>query len=252
MFYRYSLLIIIFLLLSNCSVDNLKTQNIKKFEDNYRNRGFALIYNENLYNNKIVSYKLDERSLIVFQENLKTNTYVKITNILNNKAVIGRIGKKSSYPSFYNSVISPRIAKELSLNESQPYVEISTISKNTAFIANKAKTYDEEKKVADKAPVNSISINDLNKKNIKKIMKKTEEKFSYIIKIADFYFNDTALIMTSRIDKETNIKKSKILKISDKKYRVFLGPFDNIYSLQKSFNDINILEFENIEIIKND
>ena len=72
MFYRYSLLIIIFLLLSNCSVDNLKTQNIKKFEDNYRNRGFALIYNENLYNNKIVSYKLDERSLIVFQENLKS------------------------------------------------------------------------------------------------------------------------------------------------------------------------------------
>ena len=30
------------------------------------------------------------------------------------------------------------------------------------------------------------------------------------------------------------------------------GPFNNINSLQKSFNDISILEFENIEIIKND
>ena len=31
-----------------------------------------------------------------------------------------------------------------------------------------------------------------------------------------------------------------------------MGPFNNIKSLQKAFNDINILEFENIEIIKND
>ena len=74
----------------------------------------------------------------------------------------------------------------------------------------------------------------------------------YIIKVADFYFEDTASVMVKRITNETRIKKPKIKKISDKKYRVFLGPFNNINSLQKSFNDINILEFENIEIIKND
>ena len=58
--------------------------------------------------------------------------------------------------------------------------------------------------------------------------------------------------MVKRIKTETIIKKPMIKKITDKKYRVYLGPFDNINSLQKSFNDINILEFENIEIIKND
>ena len=58
--------------------------------------------------------------------------------------------------------------------------------------------------------------------------------------------------MVDRIKKETLIKKPKIKKISNKNYRVYLGPFDNIKSLQKSYNDINILEFENIEIIKND
>jgi hypothetical protein len=31
-----------------------------------------------------------------------------------------------------------------------------------------------------------------------------------------------------------------------------LGPFTNINSLQKSYNDISILQFENIEILKND
>ena len=58
--------------------------------------------------------------------------------------------------------------------------------------------------------------------------------------------------MLKRIKNETDIKKPKIKKISNNKYRVLLGPFDNINSLQKSYNDINILEFENIKIIKND
>ena len=47
------------------------------------------------------------------------------------------------------------------------------------------------------------------------------------------------------------INDAKIKKINEKKYRVYAGPFNNINS-QKSFNDISILQFENIEIIKND
>ena len=58
--------------------------------------------------------------------------------------------------------------------------------------------------------------------------------------------------MLNRIENESLIKNSKIKKISDIKYRVYLGPFNNIISLQKSYNDIKILEFENIEIIKHD
>ena len=57
--------------------------------------------------------------------------------------------------------------------------------------------------------------------------------------------------MIKRIKSETN-QNGKIKKISDKKYRVYLGPYTNINSLQKSYNSINILEFDNIEIIKND
>jgi len=56
----------------------------------------------------------------------------------------------------------------------------------------------------------------------------------------------------SRIKTESLIKDPKINKISNKKYRVYLGPFNNINSLQKSYNDISILKFENIEIMKND
>ena len=59
-------------------------------------------------------------------------------------------------------------------------------------------------------------------------------------------------MMIDRIINETVIRNPKIKKITKEKYRVYLGPFDNINTLQKSYNDINILNFENIEIVKND
>ncbi|MDA7583223.1 hypothetical protein N8698_03015 [Candidatus Pelagibacter sp.] len=252
MFYKNILLLIFFLILTNCSTGNLvKNKSSVTIVNGYSNKGFALVYSENLFVKKIVNRKIDERSLTIFQKNLKVNTHVKITNILNNKTLIAIVGQNTKYPSFNNSVISMRIAEELDLDSNQPYVEILEILENSIFIAQKAKTFEEEKSVAIKAPVNDISISDLNmvKENRDK---KNNIKFSYTIKIADFYFNDTAILLVNRINTDTSIKNPKIKKITDKKYRVYLGPFNNINSLQKSYNDISILEFENIEIIKND
>ena len=236
--------------ISNCtSINQTKIQSTQFLEDPFINKGFALIYNENLLKEKIISRKIDERSLIIFQKNLKKNTKVKITNIKNNKSIIATVGNNANYPSFNNSVLSIRIADEINLDKKEPYVEILEILENSVFVAKKAKTFEEEKKVATNVPVNNISISDLNSTQIKSSAK-TTNKFSYKIKIADFYFRDTALLLIDRINNETNVKDVKIEKIMENKYRVYLGPFYNINTLQKSFNDINILEFENIEIIK--
>ena len=252
MHYKNYFFFIFFILLNNCTTNGLindKTNII--LENRFSNKGFTLIYEDSLYKNKITSKKLDSRSLEIFQKNLKKNSTVKITNLMNQKSLIAKVGLNSSYPLFYNSVISSRIAAELDLSLVEPYIEIESISQNSMFIAKRAKTYDEEKQVADKAPVEGISINDLKVKNKKK-KKIIIKDFSYNIKIADFYYKKTALLMAKRIKNETIIKDPKILKLPSKKYRVYLGPFNNIISLQKYFNDINILKFENIEIIKND
>jgi hypothetical protein len=242
----------VILFLVNCSSINLSKKPSNTIIGNgYSNKGFALIYSEDLYEKKTINKKLEERSLVIFQKNLKVNTQVKITNILNNKSLIATVGKHSTYPIFNNSVLSIRIAEDLELNINQPYVEILEILGNSMFVAQKAETYEEEATVAVKAPVNNISINDLNivKKNN---IKKHNITFSYTIKIVDFYFRDTAAAMLERIKTESSVKNLKMKKISDKKYRVYLGPFADINSLQKSYNDISILGFENIEIIKND
>ena len=251
MFYKKKIfLFFIMLFVSNCTTINQnKIQTSQLLEDPFINKGFALIYNENHLKEKIISRKIDERSLIIFQKNLKKNTKVKITNIKNNRSIIATVGNNANYPSFNNSVLSIRIADEINLDKEEPYIEILEILESSVFIAKRAKTFEEEKKVVTNVPVNNISISDLNSTQIKSSTK-TTNKFSYKIKIADFYFRDTALLLIDRINNETNVKDVKIEKIMENKYRVYLGPFYNINTLQKSFNDINILEFENIEIIK--
>ena len=81
--------------------------------------------------------------------------------------------------------------------------------------------------------------------------KPIKEKFSYSIKIADFYYKDTASMMISRIKDEISLKNTKIEKISKTKFRVLIGPFDDINSIKESFEKIKSLNFENIEIVKN-
>ncbi|WP_415291217.1 hypothetical protein [Candidatus Pelagibacter sp. Uisw_136] len=252
MFYKKLLILCCFILLNNCTTTNLTKNTISNSLDNpFINKGFSLIYSDKLYDNKIISKKINERSLVIFQKNLKKNTIVKITNILNNKSVIATVGSNADYPLFNNAVLSLRIVDEIKLNENEPYVEILEILEDAIFIAKRAKTFEEEKRVANKAPVNNINISDLSIKE-KNTKNEFSKKFSYKIKIADFYFNDSASLLVDRIIKETKIRDAKIKKINEKKYRVYAGPFNNINSLQKSFNDISILEFENIEIIKND
>jgi len=252
MLYKKLLILCCFILLNNCTATTLTKNKISNSLNNpFINKGFSLIYSDKFYDNKIISKKIDERSLIIFQKNLKKNTIVKITNILNNKSVIATVGSNAIYPLFNNAVLSLRVAEEIGLNENEPYVEILEVLEDAVFVAKRAKMFEEEKNVASKAPVNSIKINDLNIGKTK-IKNKISNKFSYEIKIADFYFNDTASLLVDRIIKETVIKDIKIKKINEKKYRVYAGPFNNINTLQKSFNDISMLEFENIEIIKND
>jgi len=241
---------LLFLILNSCVTTPVeKKDSSTTLKSYFLNKGFTLVYNEDLYKEKLVKGKIDDRSLIIFQKNLKKDTKVKITNLINSKYIIANVGKKVEYPYFYNSVISRRISKNLEIDKLEPYVEIKELLEGSSFIAKKAKTFDEEKNVASKAPIDDIQIKDLSN-NKKKKSKVNIKKFSYIIKIADFYFEKSAAQMKTRVLNETSIKKVNINKLSKNKFRVYLGPFNNLNSLKKSFNAINVLQFDTIEIIK--
>ena len=217
----------------------------------YKNSGFTLVYDNILKQEKKISKRIDNRSLFIFHKNLKENSFVKITNPKNQKTIIAEvISNKAKFSDFYNSVITLRIAEEISLDLKDPYIELVLISQNSTFVAKKAKTFKEEKKVAEKAPVDGIQIDNLGENIDPKEEITKDSVFNYSIKVADFYHKDSAKNMSDRIINETNIKNPIIKRISNTKYRVLLGPFNDIKKLKESFNDIKSLNFENIEILK--
>ena len=249
MLYRLIKLIVLCFFVFSCEQSIKDKSNFKKklLSNKYQNSGFALIYNNDLTNLK----KIGDRSLNIYHKNLKKNSLVKITNPENGKYLIANVkSNRAKFSNFYNSVISLRIAEELDIDTSEPLIELVLISKDSTFVAKKAKMFEEEKEVAEKAPVDGIQISDLNKKKIKK-KSVNSKNFSYSIKIADFYYQDTALMMVDRIKKETLIKNLRIVRLSETNYRVLIGPFNDIKSLRDSFEKMSSFNFENLQILKN-
>ena len=209
--YKIITLILFMIFLNSCDQSIINKSNKKDFqlEKKYKNSGFALIYDSQINEIK----KLEKRSLLIYHKSLKKNSTVKITNPLNGKYLIANVkSNKVKFSNFYNSVLSLRIAEELELDLNEPFIELILVSKNSTFVAKKTKMFEEEKTVAEKAPVDGIQIKDLNvKKNEKK--KTKSRKFSYIIKVADFYYIDSAKLMINRIKNETSLKNLMIIKL---------------------------------------
>ncbi len=216
----------------------------------YSNKGFALIYSEDTVNS--LEYKLDNASINILSPNLPNGTPVRITNIINGKSLITVVQNKTVLPIYYNSVITNRIVNELSINPDEPYIFIETINSNNLYVANDVKTFDEEKEVANKAPVDDIMIQNISletetkESNIKNFV----TNFNYIIKFGDFYFEDSAIMLKNRLFEEYNIKNILIKKLSQNNFRVYKGPYKDFEKLKKGFHNIENLDFDSIEIIK--
>ena len=248
MSYKNIIFIFFIFFIYGCESINVKKKKLNfEFENRYKNSGFALIYNDNLDDIK----EIEPRSLMIYHKNLKKKSMVKITNPINGLSLIAEVkSNKIKFSNFYNAVLSDRIAQTLELDENEPYINIVLISKDSTFIAKKAKTFEEESVVAEKAPVDGIQINDLNESKSKKKIKKNKI-FSYSIKVADFYYKDSAKLMLEKIKKDSLIKNLKIIELSKTNYRLLIGPFNDIKSLKNTFEKMNLFNFENLEILKN-
>ena len=87
---RLNIIIFLAIFLTSCETTNKKIV-IKKDFKSYSNNGFALIFSDDLYKKRVVSKKIEHRSLIIFNNKLKKDTDIKITNLLNDKYLIAKV-----------------------------------------------------------------------------------------------------------------------------------------------------------------
>ena len=240
--------IYIFIFLFSCTQDmKIIKKHSKVREPTYSSKGFALIYEDSIFERKIVNKKLNNDQNYVLHSFLKNNTLVSISNPFNSKSLTAKVRKTYKYPSIYNIVITKKMADNLDLDINNPYVEVLTIKKNDKFIAKEASIFEEEKNVANKAPVTSININDLSVSTPKIEVKK--KKPTYIINIAEFYFLESAEAVKNRFEKKVNLENIKIKKISKNKFKVYFGPYASFNSIKETYFSLNELGFEDLDII---
>ena len=243
--------IYIFVFLFSCTQDMKIMKKPSKINEqtyySYSSKGFALIYDNSVFESKIVDKKLYNSQNYVLHPFLENNTLVSISNPFNSKSLTVKIRKTINYPSIYNIVITKKMADKLELDINNPYVEVLSIRRNDKFIAKKASIFDEEKKVANKAPITLININDMSSSTPEIKVKK--KKPYYIIDIAEFYFLESAEGVKNRFEKEANLENIKIKKISKNKYKVYSGPHDSFNSVKETYFSLYELGFDNLNII---
>ena len=244
---QFKILILIFFCVS-CSPHYTKFDN----RNSYNSTGFALIYNEQDYKKKIIKNKFNNDLLQISHKDLRTGTLIKLINPKTNESLILKNFKKTKFPDFYKILITRPVADKLNIDNQLPLVKILEIKKNKLFIAEKAKIYQEEKKISSTAPVTSVQISNISKKIPKKIQ---INKTDIYILIASFYTDEAANLLKQRIitDKlNYNIDKLIIKKRSSKEFEVLSGPYKSIILLKNDYIDLKNLGFEELDITINE
>ena len=239
---KFSLIILLFFIVS-CK----QTTSTKYEKKTYFSKGFAYIYNEKDYENKIINKKIKTNETIISTNNIRRGALLKISNPRNGKNIIAKNSKKINYPDFYKILIMENIAQQLNLDKDFPYIEIEEIKKNKSFIAKKAEMHAEEKQVPNKAPVEKVKISTLGKKSINKL----EKKPKFVIILGNFYSLNSAKNLKKRIYSDSQLLKDKkisIKKINDNNYEVFLGPYYTINIIKNDYIALKQINFEEIDV----
>ena len=235
------------LILISCAGIDKKSSSSKDERIYYSSSGFALIYKDSLYQNKVVNKKINNDKILLLHKSLKTNTAVRITNLKNSKSLDTKVYRKAKYPKIFNVLISEKIASILDLDYENPYVEIIELKKNKTFVAKEGNTFEEEKNVAEKAPVDEIKVDDLTKDQ-NKTEKSIKKKYRFTLIISDFYYENSANNLMKELIEKTKIDNIEVKKINDNKYRLLVGPFENFNTLKTVYISLNNLGFEDLNI----
>ena len=243
---KYSIFILI-IFFSSCASNYTKFENKKP----YNTTGFAYIYNELDYENRIIKNKFENDQMQIANNNLKVGTLIKLINPKTNDTLVLKNLKKTYYPDFYKILITQSVANKLNIDEELPIIELIELKKNKSFVAKKAKIYNEEKKISSNAPVTSVEISNISKN--KKSKKKINEKI-YIL-IASFYSKDSATFLKKRIKDEIlsfDSQKIKIKKRKSQKIDLLSGPYSTVNLLKNDYILLKNFGFEELNILINE
>ena len=222
------------------------TSNLTYEKTTYTNKGFAYIYSE-----EDKKKGIDNNKDLIGHKKLKLGTTVKVINPDNDKFIKLKVNKRVTYPDFYEILITESVANQLELNKDVPYVEIQKKKKNKSFIADRAVTFNQEKKVNIKVPVAIVKIDNISKnKNLK-----VKKNINFTIIIASFYSRESAIVLKNNLlkkYKDLSSNKISVIKVKKNNFDLRTGPYSSINSLKNEYIILKRHGFEQLDILKNE
>ena len=176
----------------------------------YEKTGFAGISK----NNKIISY-------------LQKDSLIKITNKKNKISKVYKVDDQLKSTDSRIIYLPEIVYDEIRLNREFPLVLVQSMRENKSFIAKKAKTFDEEKKINKKVKIETIEV--LKIDNQKVVTKKI------FLDFGPFYYKTYSETLFRLLS--LNIKNKKLIykDYAPKNHIISIGPlknlteYDNIY-----------------------
>tara|TARA_B100001564_G_C20625817_1_gene664617 strand:- start:813 stop:1562 length:750 start_codon:yes stop_codon:yes gene_type:complete len=240
--------LILILFITSCSTNYTKLDNRKP----YNVKGLAYIFNNKDYENKLIKGKLKNDLLQISHQDLKLGTMIRLINPKTKDSIVLKNLKKIKYPEFYKILITKEVASKLNIDENLPLVEVLEIRKNKSFVAEKAKIFNEEKKLPVNAPVATVKIDNISKKKNNK--KKIQQNNIFIL-VGSFYLESSAEFLKGRIIKEISDydrKKLIIKRKNSKEIEVISGPYKSVNLLKNDYIKLKKIGFEEMDIFIND
>lgn len=169
----------------------------------YEKTGFAGVSK----NNKIISY-------------LQKDSLIKITNKNNKISKVYKVDEQLKSTDSRIIYLPEIVYDEISLNKEFPLILVQSMRENKSFIAKKAKTFDEEKKINKKVKIETIEV--LKIDNEKVITKKI------FLDFGPFYYKTYSETLFRLLS--LNIKNKKLIykDYAPKNHIISIGPLKNL------------------------
>ena len=175
---------------------------------------------------------------------------IEVTNLNNGKSALVRVNHREAFSSIKVVNLSEAVFQKLDMNQNGDLVKISLIDTNESFVLSEAYTYDEEKKIVE-APVSSVVVieKDVNELSANNTNIKTKNLYKKIfINIASFTFKESAQKIKRDLSSyDVRIFESQNLS-GNTEYKVLIGPYSDIESLLIDLNDDTFKKYEDLSI----
>ena len=175
---------------------------------------------------------------------------IEVTNLNNGKSALVRVNHREAFSSIKVVNLSEAVFKKLDMNQNGDLVKISLIDSNESFVLSKAFTYDEEKKIVE-APVSSVVVIEKDKNESSANYTNIKDKNLYnkiFINIASFAFKESAQKIKRDLSSyDVRIFESQNLS-GNTEYKVLIGPYSDVESLLIDLNDDTFKKYEDLSI----